>query len=68
MVDTENSTFPITNRFIPAAKLLYSVEKSYEKGKFILDEFIGDVDENDEPLTDPAGVAWIKKRINLLLF
>jgi hypothetical protein len=40
---------------LSAAKLLYKVEKSHEKGKFILNEFIGEVDENGEPLaTDQA--------------
>ncbi|MDR1542839.1 MAG: hypothetical protein LBS50_00215, partial [Prevotellaceae bacterium] len=52
--ETDNSTErnPDSQTVSPiaAAKLLQNVEKSYEKGKFILDDHSKVVDENGEPL------------------
>ncbi|MDR0713817.1 MAG: hypothetical protein LBF89_06125, partial [Bacteroidales bacterium] len=51
LANTENGTDPnANNNSISAAKLLNGVEKSYEKGKFILDDHSKVVDANGEPL------------------
>jgi hypothetical protein len=64
MANTDNSTDPNTNNSISlspnrtantvspieAAKLLNGVEKSYEKGRFILDDHSKVVDANGEPM------------------
>lgn len=49
LVDT-NSTNPSNSNSISVAKLLKDVEKSYEKGKYLLDDYSKMVDENGEPM------------------
>lgn len=44
-----NGSNPNTNNSISAAKLLNGVEKSYESGKYLLDDHSKVVDENGEP-------------------
>lgn len=48
----ENSKDDASNTInsIPATKLLKDVEKSYEKGKYLLDDYSKVVDENGEPM------------------
>ena len=46
-----------SNNSIPTTKLLKGVEKSYEKGKYLLDDFSKVVDENGEPLVVYRGIT-----------
>ena len=54
LANTENID-PGTNNSISAANLLNKVEKSYEKGKYILDDHSKVVDENGEPMAVAHG-------------
>lgn len=49
LVDT-SGTNPRDSNSISATKLLKDVEKSYEKGKYLLDDYSKMVDENGEPM------------------
>lgn len=53
-----NGSNPNTNNSISAAKLLNGVEKSYESGKYLLDDHSKVVDENGEPRVMYHGSAW----------
>ena len=48
--NSDNSLSPNTNNSISAAKLLNGVEKSYEKGKKLLEDYSVTLDANGEPM------------------
>ena len=49
LVDT-SGTNPSNNGSLSVAKLLKGIEKSYERGKYLLDDYSKVVDENGEPM------------------
>ena len=53
-----NGSNPNTNNSISAANLLNGVEKSYESGKYLLDDHSKVVDENGEPRVMYHGSDW----------
>ncbi len=53
-----NGSNPNTNNSISAANLLKGVEKSYESGKYLLDDYSKVVDENGEPMVVYHGSDW----------
>ena len=53
-----NGSNPNTNNSISTANLLKGVEKSYESGKYLLDDYSKVVDENGEPMVVYHETDW----------
>ena len=53
-----NGSNPNTNNSISTANLLKGVEKSYESGKYLLDDYSKVIDENGEPMVVYHGSDW----------